>query len=541
MEIFGRLIKGAGSVLPVFSMGNVLKYIFKKTKWVHKYLGIFLLVFIIWMSVSGILLNHPRLIADIKVPSMLTPERYKVNNWNRASAKDYIILSGSPYTGFIYGNYGIWVTYDGGNRFADFNSGLESYYSKRINDLLVINNDSLLVIATDNGIYKRNLSDSGWTGSGKGLPDKRVVKLMALNDSLYIFTDSEVFTADKKLSEFHKKILIRNEASKKIELTKLFSDLHNGSVWALSGRLFFDFAGIVLIWLSISSLIMWLYPWRRRKTGGKNYNYSSQARLIFKYSYKYHLLAGIWMGVVLMIFAVTGFFLRPPFLAVIADSKIEAKWYPGHLSANVWEKSIKNVLFNNRDKSIIIETTDGFWKGDSGFVSPFEPVESPLPVFVMGTTVWEMASEDTMIIGSFNGLFSKSLPEGNIMDVITGEINPKISPVSTGKFMITGFFKDNQNNEYVTTMEQGLISLSEKNELPLFKMPEELKNRPTMSLKTFLFELHNGRIFKGWLGNFYLTIIPLGSLLYLLILFTGAFDWFYVKIVAKKLRGNNEK
>ena len=55
-----------------------------------------------------------------------------------------------------------------------------------------------------------------------------------------------------------------------------------------------------------------------------------------------------------------------------------------------------------------------------------------------------------------------------------------------------------------------------------------------MPFWNFLFELHNGRIFKGMLGSFYILIIPLGGIIGLLILLSGIFDYWFIKS-----KGNN--
>jgi hypothetical protein len=40
-----------------------MKILFKISKWLHKYIGLVLLLFLMWMSISGVLMNHPELIS----------------------------------------------------------------------------------------------------------------------------------------------------------------------------------------------------------------------------------------------------------------------------------------------------------------------------------------------------------------------------------------------------------------------------------------------------------------------------------------------
>jgi hypothetical protein len=47
-----------------------------------------------------------------------------------------------------------------------------------------------------------------------------------------------------------------------------------------------------------------------------------------------------------------------------------------------------------------------------------------------------------------------------------------------------------------------------------------------MPLWNWLFELHNGGIFRDLIGGGHALIIPLGALAFLLITITGVIDWF---------------
>ena len=43
----------------------------------------------------------------------------------------------------------------------------------------------------------------------------------------------------------------------------------------------------------------------------------------------------------------------------------------------------------------------------------------------------------------------------------------------------------------------------------------------------YVFEIHNGRFFKGILGEWYILLLPLGSLLLVFITMSGVIDWLY--------------
>ena len=60
------------------------------------------------------------------------------------------------------------------------------------------------------------------------------------------------------------------------------------------------------------------------------------------------------------------------------------------------------------------------------------------------------------------------------------------------------------------------------------QQPAELSQGP-MSLWHYLFELHNGKLFRQWLGSFTWLLIPIGGGLLLLVLLSGTFDWLWHK------------
>ena len=92
----------------------------KISRWLHKYLGLVLLLFLAWMSLSGILLNHPNLIQNVSVHRIFVPKQYQPNNWNRSS------LKGIEYMGdslLLYGRQGVYLSHDKGQSFTTFMKG----------------------------------------------------------------------------------------------------------------------------------------------------------------------------------------------------------------------------------------------------------------------------------------------------------------------------------------------------------------------------------------------------------------------------------
>jgi hypothetical protein len=226
--------------------------------------------------------------------------------------------------------------------------------------------------------------------------------------------------------------------------------------------------------------------------------------------------------------------MRPPPLALIATGSVNDFWYPGSLPHNPWDEKIQNALFDSVTNRIIIEATDGFWTGPVSLSRPFHRIDFPAPVFVMGATVFEPYGKGGFLVGSFNGLFHWKRSTGNVIDMLTGsKLSEDVSPVMPADSMVTGYFKTPGGDEFITTHEQGLLPLGNA-PAARFKMPEQMRSNYRMPLWNFMFEIHNGRIFKDLIGGIYILIAPLGSVLFLLITVSGVYDWLYLKIFRKK-------
>lgn len=514
----------------------------KYSKWFHKYFGLVLILFIAWMSFSGVLLNHPDLISGVNIPAFLTPNQYHYKSWNRSSLIELQYLKQNPETAIGCGKAGVWITYDGGNTFTSYNEGLpESLYYLKTADLFVFEDGNTLFLAgTKGGLYKRYLDDSKWVSVDLPLPDADIKKILHINDRLVLFSDSDVFSSAFPAEKFHfEKVTASQESeSEYVSLVDLFFELHSGSIWGFPGKLLFDLAGIILFFLSVSAFYSWYYPWKRKKQKPFGIQSSGRVRRMFKWFFKYHLKLGIWAALVLLIFGVTGFFMRPPMLVALTNGRISKVLYPGHLDENPWHGKINNALYNKSKNQIVIETTDGFWQGKADFSEPFHKYKMNVPVFVMGTTVFENIDSVTCLVGSYNGLFRYNSKTDISYDLLTQREADNISSVMPADIMITGYFITPDDEVFITSHEKGLLPVDNAQTNGRFQMPEEA-SQIGFPMWNWLFEIHNGRFFKDWIGGFYILIIPLGSLLYVLIILSGVYDWFYIKFLKK--RESNEK
>ncbi len=511
-----------------------MKRLFRLSKWLHKYVGLVLLLFLSWMSLSGVLMNHPRLISGLSVPSWLIPPQYQPENWNRNMLTDLVFSELDHRLAFAGGKPGVWISKDGGRNFESYNKGLpESLFYRRVRDLFLWETDSqvLLLASTDGGLYLRAVGDDRWRQVELEDDVEPVRKVVTADDRLIVAAESGFYVSNlpPRADSFTAVETQRMEPEPRITLVQLFFDLHYGKAWGLAGLLIFDFVGLTLFFLCVSAFYTWYFPWQARKNRKSWLLTNKSTKRAFKTMFHYHLQLGIWIAIVLLVIGGTGLFMRPPLLAAIAEGSIPRTAYPGFLSDNPWEEKIRNVLHDPVDGSIVVQASDGLWVGPDALDEPFRPHHLEVPIFVMGATVME-PSPDGYLVGSFSGIFKWLRRTGTAIDLETGETASGSASMRPADLMVTSYFETPAGEAYVAAFDQGLVALTDGDRETRFEQPAELAETYRMPLWNYLFEIHNGRFFKDLLGEWHLLIIPLGSLLFILITLTGIYDWLFLKL-----------
>jgi uncharacterized iron-regulated membrane protein len=557
-----------------------MKRLFSVSRWMHKYIGLLLLPVLAWMSLSGILLNHPSLIDSYSVGGFLLPPQYKAENWNRSSLLDIEFINNDRK--IICGKQGIWEI--SGTQVNSMMAGefpTEPLLLKTYDIELIEADPDIMLAATDGGLFVCNLKDKNWQkldfpydehlshGKTQGLK-----KIHSIHEHLLIMTNSNVLQASIPVSQirsfannidqlqqsitFSEISLMRDTKDSRISLVRLFFALHDGSMWGLPGRLLYDFSGIVLFFLSLSAFYLWYYPRKMikrakvqkdmpEKLTKARVNSGKRKGRLFRFLLKYHLKLGIWLALILLLVAGTGLFMRPPLLVVLTKGSIAEKFWPGHKTENPWDGKLKDLFYDSQNQRLLI-SADGFWQApwsielasaESSFyiqneLKP-ELLELDVPVFVMGTTVFSKDKNDELLVGSFNGLYAVTTGEP-IRDYISGTPPVDVSNVKPGEYMVTGFFTDPKGQNWITTHEQGLVCLEDHSASGLLPaMPDSLSKNGKIPLWNWLFELHNGRIFKDLLSGFYILLVPFSAMLFLLISVTGIYDWIW-KFLRRRLK-----
>ena len=141
----------------------------------------------------------------------------------------------------------------------------------------------------------------------------------------------------------------------------------------------------------------------------------------------------------------------------------------------------------------------------------------------MGVNVFEQLDNQTLLVGSFEGLFLWNFINGIVFDVIK-QSNHKRDPnkkIPLGDYLVTGFSDDFKSNAFYFDFNYGAGKLGKG--MPFPDMPMQIKNQG-MSLWNVALEFHTGRMYK-FFGKYYILFVPLSGLVILFILVSGFIVW----------------
>lgn len=529
----------------------MLRRVFAASRWAHRYVGLVVFGYLIVVGATGVLLNHPTLIRGFSVPRWMVPPSYRIADWNRGSLRTVAFSERDPSLAFLAGTEGVWKTTDGGVTFHPMDSGYpRSRAERRTNHVLLLEDVTppRLLAATRNGLYACSLEEETWRRLSLGEGVENVRKILQVEDRVVVLTDSHAYESapgtDAGLADFQRVPLERapsggDAQQDGIRLVRLMFALHGGEVWGLPGRLVVDAVGVGLVFLSLSGIYMWYFPRGRRWSlpwKGKGHGTGMTLHPgLYRWLYKYHLDVGAWTAVVLVVIAGTALFMPPsPLVMLTLRTTIPRAYWPGPLPDDPWHESIGNAAYDAAGGEILIESKRALWRGPADFSGPFRKDETRLPTGAMGTNVMEVTDDRGLLIGSFSGLFHVSPDGGPTIDLSTGKPrDPGGSRSPFGRLMTVGYFETPAGERFVATHREGLVPIGDAQAGDRFRMPDEMVQGYHMPLWSFLFEVHNGRIFRDWIGSSYFLISILGALALLAISFTGLYDWAHRKLAAR--------
>ncbi len=507
-----------------------MKKLLRKSKWLHKYFGLILLLFFAWMAISGILLNHPKLIENFNTPTFITPSHYYPNNWNRKSLKGIVYTKNIKSDSIIiYGNQGVFIKAANSDSITSYMNGdyPKPARLKRTNYLIADTLHKRLLAANNKGLYICKSGSSQWKQID--LPENKeyVNKIIIANDKIVVITKSCFYVSDftDKLVFTRKIPKKHHKGQKTISLVNVFLELHDGRIFGFPGKILWDIAALVLFFLSISAFYIWFYPkkWKRNYKR-KAIRISNKKKKPYRLFYKYHTKLGWYFAIILLIIFITGIFLRPPLIITLVNTNINEKYYPNFKNNNPWHHKIRNALYDSANDRIVLDCSDGIWAGSLFDNKEFEKLDLPISIFAMGANVFKEQTKNTWLIGSFGGLEEYNKSTNSVKSLLQIESFNK-GMGRPAPILVTGYVNLPNGENRIVGHYKGLCNYKgepDKNALP---MPDVIRQNYRLPLWNFFFELHNARIFKTWIGGFYILVIPLGGLLGLFVLISGIYDY----------------
>lgn len=466
----------------------------------HRWSGIIAALLILIFSVSGIILNHRSMVADLEVSRSWLPSRYGFSNWNGGLLRGTVPCNDSI---LIYGSNGIWITDSTASSFRDFNHGLpEATDHRQIKGLA--ERHGVIHAVTPEALYK--LIGEEWEKISLGNKSgERLSDITANGDTLIVVGRSNLYISTKPGRDFEKiQLPPAQDSNGNVSLFRTVWMLHSGELFGTIGKLIVDFIALIFIVLSITGIIIWLLP-KDIRHRAKHHKTSGGIVKFLKLNLLTHDKIGRMTFVLLLLTAVTGWCLRPPLMIPLAIAKTPA--VPGSAldNENPWHDKLRMMRYDDRTGKWMISTSDGFYSTTHLTDAPVRISDMP-PVSVMGLNVWEKDVNGDWLCGSFSGMFHIDRHTGSVTDFFSGEIAEPVSGPPFGKFAVSGYSK-----EFNTVVEyyDGTDAIAQ---------PEEFRQLP-MSLWNVALEAHSGRLFIGTIATY--VFILLTGLVIIWCIWTG--------------------
>lgn len=477
----------------------------------HKYFGVAIGFILIYMSISGILLNHPNITGKINTPSFLLPSNMKIKNWSRGAILDGVRVGNDDI--LFGGKLGILKYNPRKNEIYDDNEGIpKSIYKHKVNVFLKDSKEKTIYAGLSSGLYHRGFDSDTWSPVLDIAEDVRAI--FKIKDQVVVITQGKAFI--QRNGRFREAdFTMEDEKTNTMSLIKYVFDLHNGKVLGLPGRLVMDIAGLFLIFFSVGGIFMTFFP-----SFKKIFRISPSGfwGVLLKFSYKHHIKWCLIIFVPIIIIALTGFFMRPPFVMLLAGKKINTKFHIHHPEADSWNNSIQYITIDSDRETILVFSGGKLYEGKWDFSERFKRIFKRLPLHPMGPTYFEYLGGGKYLIGSFSGLFIWNRLEGKFYEYFSNELVEKFSIRKTGPYQINGGMRIG-NNFLVLDYHEGILDSSTGK--PFLIMPEHFKEKSVFSLWHYLFEIHNGRFSKSFIGKWYILHNPVVALGTIIVMFTG--------------------
>lgn len=494
----------------------------RKFKKFHKWPGIVVSLFALFFAMSGIVLNHRNLISSVDISRNLMPPGYQYTNWNLSAVRSSLPIGKDSL--LLYGNIGVWLSSIGSKEFSDCNHGFPVGIDQRKIYAIVQFKDQL-VAGTHFGLYVNTIRPTQWMKLEVPGGEERISDLAIKGDTLLILTRDHLI-ASTDLLHFEKLNIPAPAGYKhKTGLFLTLWELHSGELFGFAGKLFVDLLGIVLVFLSVTGLLHFLFPKWISRLKRKKRDFARPLS-IKRWNLKWHNQIGYVFAAFLVLNVTAGVFLRPPLLIPIASTQIGILPYSHLDQDNPWHDKLRRITWNNDLKQYLLYTADGFFLASPEFEHPPVPIFNQPNVSIMGCNVLEPLDSVNYLVGSFSGLFVWNPLSGAVINYLTG--SPVESSVGMGRpvgqNMVAGYLKNYRGSAYWFDYNKGVSVVA--GDIPFPDMTETILNNSPISLWNAALEVHTGRIFEHLLGPFYLLYVPIIGLTLLIVLISGFMVWW---------------
>jgi hypothetical protein len=476
-------------------------------------------------------MNHRLTFSPFSVDRKFLPDEYTYRNWNLAAARGTEKIGTDSL--LLYGTVGIWLTDSTMSRFADFNQGFPKGIDQRKTFKISVTNEGRILAGTLFGLYEYHRTDGQWKNIELPVHEKNVVDMLVKGDSVFVMTRSHLMLT-RDLKQFGVLELPAPAGyDNKVGLFKTLWVIHSGEVYGRIGKLLVDLVAVVFIFLAVGGA--WMYIGKKKLKKSKlQTTERKKIKKHFQWHYRWHKKIGWIMAILLFITTLTGMFLRPPLLIAIAGSKVGKLPFTELDTPNPWYDILRRITYLPEHQRYVISSSEAFYYSDDELGS-IKRFDSQPPASVMGVNVLDDMGNNTLCVGSFNGLFAWNYETGAVWDLIDNKAYTAPSSVGKpiGDHKITGFTMHYGNNPVVFDYDKGTRSPFNRDEFPA--MPLEVIEKSPMSIWNFSQEVHTGRIYNFMLGPFYILIVPLVGLSGIGLLITGFWMWW------KGRKRNNDK
>jgi len=471
------------------------------------------------MALTGILLNHPELIRGLALPVALLPDSHTLRNGARMAVRDTVSDGDSLIIG---GRAGVWYSPDRAEHFIPLMEGYPQDADDR--DTLCLlhyrhQGRTHLLAGTRNGLFHYDFSGV-WENVALPQDDAAIVALIRRGNDLLLFTEQQCLISPMGTHfEFrpHPLLYAQADLPSTVPLSRWLLALHSGAVLGLPGRLFVDAAAAILVFLCLSGL--WLCPTSRRFL-------PPVPGIKLPFWWRNHLQLGIRSVLFLLLITLSGVVIRPPFSALIKDCRIARSSMIFHPDDSRRPR-IDRVALSADHSEILIATRDGLFGGPADLNTPLRRRSVAAPISAMGVNVLYSLQDGRWIIGSFAGLY--------LWDEKQRCASALITPASR-RPLVTALITHERRPVAFVDYRDGPrpCRLPDTDDTPQpIHFPVAL-GELSVPLRHILFELHNGRILRQWLGIWYTALIPLGGGLLCLVLTSGVYDWWSRTSTTKK-------